>query len=63
MKKSTRRVWGFVAIGLATIGSVASYSVVRAGGVDGAIYLIVNIALVITGVVLLVLAARSAQRN
>ncbi len=63
MKKSTIRVWGFVAIGLAAIGSVASFSVVRAGGVDGAVYLIVNIALVITGLVLLVMAARSAGRN
>ena len=63
MKKSTIRVWGFVTIGLAAIGSVTSFSVVRAGGIEGVTYLTVNIALVITGVVLQVLAARSAERN
>lgn len=63
MKKSTMRVLGFVAIGLAVIGSVASLSVVRAGSVDGAVYLIVNIALVVAGAVLLLLAARRAERK
>lgn len=62
-KKPTMRVWGFVAIGLAAIGSVASFSVVRAGGVYGAVYLIVNVVLVVAGAVLLVLAARSAERK
>lgn len=63
MKKSTMRGWGFVAIALAAIGSVTSYSVVRAGGVDGATYLIVNIALAVTGGVLLVLAARDRSEQ
>ncbi|MFB8188830.1 hypothetical protein ACFC14_05850 [Microbacterium sp. NPDC055988] len=63
MKTSTIRGWGFVAIGLAAIGSVTSYSVVRAGGMDGATYLIVNIALAVTGVVLLGLAARGRSKR
>lgn len=63
MKKSTLRGWGFVAISLAAVGSVASYSVVRAGGIDGAVYLIVNIALAVTGVVLLSRASKQPHQN
>lgn len=63
MKKSTLRGWGFVAISLAAVGSVASYSVVRAGGIDGAVYLIVNIALAVTGVVLLSRASKQSHQN
>ena len=63
MKNSTLRGWGFVAISLAAVGSVASYSVVRAGGIDGAVYLIVNIALAVTGVVLLSRASKQSHQN
>ncbi|WP_270366616.1 hypothetical protein [Microbacterium algeriense] len=62
-RTSALRIGGFVAIVLAAIGTLASFSVVRAGGVDGAVYLVVNIALAIAGVVLLVLAARSSERH
>lgn len=63
-RTSALRIFGFAAIALAVAGSLASFSVVRAGGADGAVYLIVNIALTVTGVVLLALAARRRpERN
>lgn len=63
MRASAMRILGLTAIALAVIGSVTSFSVVRAGGADGAVYLIVNIALTVIGVILLVLAARSWPRR
>lgn len=63
-RTSALRIFGFTAIALAGIGSLTSFSVVRAGGAEGATYLIVNIALTVTGVILLVLAARRRpERN
>ncbi len=52
------RIIGFVCLALAVVGTVASFSVVRAGGADGAVYLGVNILLALLGIVLLVIRAR-----
>ncbi|WP_431867529.1 hypothetical protein [Microbacterium paraoxydans] len=52
------RIIGFVCLALAVVGTVASFSVVRAGGADGAVYLAVNILLALLGIVLLVIGAR-----
>lgn len=57
-RTSTLRALGFASIALAVIGSVASFSVMRGGGEDGAVYLTVNIVLAVLGLVLLFLAAR-----
>ncbi|WP_312674079.1 hypothetical protein [Microbacterium sp.] len=52
------RIAGFVCLALAVVGTVASFSVVRAGGADGAVYLGVNILLALLGIVLLLIGAR-----
>ncbi|MCK2035337.1 hypothetical protein KZC51_04230 [Microbacterium sp. SSW1-49] len=57
-KPSALRIIGLTAIALAVAGSLTSLSVVRAGGTDGAVYLTVNIALTVVGVVLLLLAKK-----
>lgn len=57
-KAGTLRIVAFVCLALAVIGTVASFSVVRAGGADGAVYLGVNILLAVLGIVLLIVGAR-----
>ncbi len=47
---------GVVSLCLAVAGSLASLSVVRAGGPDGAVYLIVNVTLAALGIALLLIA-------
>lgn len=57
-KTGMLRILGLACLALAVIGAVASFSVVRAGGADGAVYLGVNILLAVLGIVLLVIGAR-----
>lgn len=67
---SNRRIFALsgIAIVLAAIGAITSVSVVRAGGVEGGVYLTVNILLAAVGVALLVIglrrrAAKSSERG